>query len=97
MKQYFLPRCLLDLLYITLWKIAAEDDTVLRRCRSCKGLFSVARTNRKRVYCTRICKNRMNVRKHSRAEAQKIRATYGKATPSAALIARIPSLMFPIV
>jgi hypothetical protein len=63
-KQCFLPRCLLDLLYITLWQIATEDDTVLRRCQSCKGLFSVARTNRKRVYCTRTCKNRITVRRH---------------------------------
>lgn len=62
-RQYFRPRCLADVLYMTLWNAATDGDSILRQCPGCRGLFTVSMTNQKRRYCGPRCKNLANVRR----------------------------------
>jgi hypothetical protein len=62
-RRHFLPRCLRDVLYLTLWRYASDEDAVLRECLGCHGLFSVSRTNNRKCYCSWACKNRATVRR----------------------------------
>jgi hypothetical protein len=73
LRQLFRPRCIADLLYLTIWRQATEEDLILRKCRACRGLYSVARTNGKKKYCSPRCKNRATVRKWRSKQAKKER------------------------
>jgi hypothetical protein len=73
LHQHFRPRCLAELLYLTIWRAATDEHSILRECRCCRGLFSVLRTNQKKKYCSRVCKNRFTVRKWRSKQAKKQR------------------------
>ena len=57
------PRCLTDLLYLTLLHHSGTDDTVPRRCNGCHGLFFVRVTNHRRTHCGTGCKNTAKMRR----------------------------------
>ena len=62
--HYLRVPTLADYLFITLWRLASEEDQVLRRCPGCEGLFRVRVTNRKKRHCSTQCKARLAMRKH---------------------------------
>ncbi len=70
LRRTWRPCCLADVLLITIWEQAAANDTVLRSCPTCGGLFGVSRTDAKKVYCSFRCKNLEGVREHRRGASQ---------------------------
>ncbi len=58
------PRCLVDVLYLTLWQQATRGDEEPRRCQGCDGMFFVRPTNQKQLFCSPRCNTRVKVRRH---------------------------------
>ena len=53
-----------DVLFLFLWQQTLEEDQIGRLCPGCTGVFFVARTNERRLYCSTRCKSRINVRRY---------------------------------
>ena len=53
--QLWRPRCLKDVLFLTLWQVAQAEDYEPRQCLRCEGLFFVTTRNSRKQYCSKSC------------------------------------------
>jgi len=72
--QLWRPRCLKDVLFLTLWQVAQAEDYEPRQCLRCEGLFFVTTRNSRKQYCSKSCSGVARVnryRQKQRAAARK--------------------------
>jgi len=75
--QLWRPRCLKDVLFLTLWQVSQAVDFGPRQCLRCDGLFFVTRRNNKKQHCSASCSNAARVNRHrqkKRSEARSAKA-----------------------
>jgi hypothetical protein len=75
--QVWRPRCLKDVLFLTLWQVSQAVDFGPRQCLRCDGLFFVTRRNSRKQYCSASCNNLARVNRHrqkKRSEARSAKA-----------------------
>ena len=75
--QLWRPRCLQDVLFLTLWQVSQAADYGPRQCLRCEGLFFVTRRNSKKKYCSKSCSLVARVNRHGqrkRSDARVVKA-----------------------
>ena len=60
-EQIWTPRCLADVLFLTLWQHATDGDQQPRRCNNCGGMFFARTSNQRKIYCSYSCKRNASV------------------------------------
>ena len=75
--QLWRPRCLKDVLFLTLWQVSQAVDYGPRQCLRCEGLFFVTRRNSRKQYCSKSCNDVARVnryRQRKRSDARIVKA-----------------------
>ena len=75
--QLWRPRCLKDVLFLTLWQVSQAADYGPRQCLRCEGLFFVTLRNSKKIYCSKSCSLVARVNRHrqrKRSDARIVKA-----------------------
>ena len=62
--QVWRPRCLEDVLFLTLWQVATATDYQPRQCEHCEGMFFVRHSNERKRFCSKKCKNAASVARY---------------------------------